>query len=523
MYIWSGLSHLFSIALKINKLNFIGMKHAALFLIFAALNFSLLAQSTSVVNQDSTKLGLAMKETWDPKSVNGISFKRAFIDYKSAQAGSAKNLGDFRQYNSGFEVGYLRDFTKNIRLYVPVRLGVFNLGDNQENITFGELDAQLQYRFIPKKGVLRPYILGGAGVNSENLDTFNMQIPLGAGLDIKIAKKTFINVQGEYRISLNQPRNNIQLSIGFIHYFGKANAKTMTKEPDVVMKGKDSDGDGIPDDLDLCPDKPGLQQYSGCPDTDGDGLEDTRDLCPEVPGLKALNGCPDSDGDGVADKDDDCPNLAGTKANRGCPSTDTDNDGVVDDLDDCPTVAGSPSARGCPDRDGDGVADKSDKCPNLFGKSKNGCPDTDGDGVDDGEDRCPNTKGPVSNKGCPEIKQEDKDVLNIAMRDVQFEHNSATLRNDSYPILDQISKILATYPEYKIEISGHTDNTGTPETNKKLSEQRARACRDYLISKGMAWSRVASRGFGQTKPIASNDTQQGRATNRRVEFKLYLE
>jgi outer membrane protein OmpA-like peptidoglycan-associated protein len=109
------------------------------------------------------------------------------------------------------------------------------------------------------------------------------------------------------------------------------------------------------------------------------------------------------------------------------------------------------------------------------------------------------------------------------MRDVQFEHNSATLRADSYKILDQISKILTQYPEYKIEISGHTDNTGSPEINKKLSEQRARACRDYLISKGLAWSRVASRGYGPAKPIATNETQAGRATNRRVEFKLYLE
>jgi outer membrane protein OmpA-like peptidoglycan-associated protein len=482
--------------------------------------FILLTGTSSLFGQDTLSTLSQTPPAQAGSSVNGISFKRAFIDYKSPNAGSLSNFGSFREFNSGFEVGYLRNFTDNLRLYIPARIGVFSVNDQSENITFGELDAQLQYRFNSKKGTLRPYLLLGAGVNTENLDTFNVQLPMGAGLDVKIARSTYINFQAEFRLSLSDQRNNNQFSLGFIHYFGKG---TVKKEEKVVPEAKDSDGDGIPDDLDLCPNKPGLKQFAGCPDTDGDGLEDPNDLCPEIPGVKALRGCPDSDGDGVPDKDDDCPNLAGTKLNRGCPSTDTDNDGVIDDLDECPTVAGSPSARGCPDKDGDGIADRADKCPNVAGKSKNGCPDTDGDGVDDGDDRCPNTFGPASNRGCPEIKQEDKEVLNIAMRDVQFQHNSATLTNDSYRILDQISQILRNYPEYKIEISGHTDNTGSADFNKRLSEQRARACRDYLISKGLAWARVSSRGFGQSRPIATNETQQGRATNRRVEFKLYLD
>ncbi len=498
------------------------MKHVALILLILVMSIALNAQADKdAMSVTKDTIDYSATDAIDKKAVNGIAFKRAIIDYKSPNAGSLKNIGNFREYNSGFEIGYVRDFGQNLRAYVPVRVGVFKLNDTEENITFGELDVQLQYRFNTKKRMLRPYLLGGAGVNTENLDTFNVQVPLGAGLDIRIAKKTFINVQGEYRLSLTEQRNNTQFSIGFIHYFGKTGPKPDKKMEEAMTK--DADGDGVPDDLDLCPNKPGLKEMSGCPDSDGDGLEDTRDLCPEVAGIKALNGCPDSDGDGVADKDDDCPNLAGTKANRGCPSTDTDNDGVIDDLDECPTVAGPASAKGCPDRDGDGVADRRDKCPNVAGRSANGCPDTDGDGVDDGEDRCPNTFGPASNKGCPEIKKEDKETLSLAMRDVQFEHNSATLRSDSYKILDQVSRILSTYPEYKIEIGGHTDNTGAAETNKKLSEQRARTCRDYLISKGLAWSRVASRGFGQTKPIATNESQQGRATNRRVEFKLYLE
>jgi len=442
------------------------MKYVVFLLAAFTLTFSLKAQisDTQVANKDSSMSTMNSIKALDSRAVNGITFKRAFIDYKSPNAGSLKNLSNFKEYNSGFEIGYVRDFSPNLRLYVPVRVGVFNVGDQKENITFGELDAQAQYRFLTKKRILQPYVLGGAGINTENLDTFNVQIPVGAGLDIRIAKKSFINLQGEYRLSLSEQRNNIQFSIGFIHYFGQG--KPGEKKMDEIS-GKDADGDGVPDDLDLCPNKPGLKEFAGCPDTDGDGIED--------------------------------------------------------DLDECPTIAGSPAAKGCPDRDGDGVADKFDKCPDVAGTSKNGCPDTDKDGVDDFEDRCPNTYGPASNKGCPEIRKEDKETLNIAMRDVQFEHNSATLTNSSYKILGQISTILNSYPEYKIEISGHTDNTGTAEINKKLSEQRARACRDYLISKGLAWSRVASRGYGQSKPIATNETQQGRATNRRVEFKLYLE
>lgn len=494
-------------------------------LLIASFTCLLITMSISQTSKDMmSKMDTTaqLNYAYESAAKNGISFKRTLIDYNSANSGTLSNFGNFREYNSGFEVGYLRDFTRNIRLYVPLRVGIFDLKDKPENITFGELDGQLQYRFIFKKSAMRPYVLAGVGANTEDLKVISPAVPVGAGLDIKIARKTFINLQGEYRLSLNEDkRNNIQIGFGFIHYFGRGNFSQ--KKMDKMADNKDSDGDGIPNDLDLCPDIPGPKIFAGCPDTDGDGLEDTRDMCPEVVGIKALNGCPDVDGDGVADKDDDCPNLAGTKANRGCPSTDTDNDGIIDDQDDCPTVAGSPAAKGCPDKDGDGVADKNDKCPNIAGPSKNGCPDTDKDGVDDSEDRCPNTFGPVSNKGCPEIKKEDKEVLSLAMRDVQFEHNSAKLLPESFKILDQVSKILVTYPEYKIEINGHTDNTGSAEINKKLSEQRARTCRDYLISKGLQWARVASRGYGSTKPIASNETQNGRQTNRRVEFKLYLE
>ena len=144
----------------------------------------------------------------------------------------------------------------------------------------------------------------------------------------------------------------------------------------ISFGGKDTDGDGIYDKQDACPDVAGLKEFNGCPDSDGDGIKDEDDACPSVAGLAALNGCPDADGDGIADKDDMCPNAKGTKANNGCP--DTDGDGVVDKDDKCATVAGPAANGGCP------------------------WPDTDGDGVLDKDDNCKNEAGPASNNGCPE-------------------------------------------------------------------------------------------------------------------------
>ena len=132
----------------------------------------------------------------------------------------------------------------------------------------------------------------------------------------------------------------------------------------VVIKfgGTDTDGDGIYDKYDSCPEVAGLKEFNGCPDSDGDGIIDGEDACPSVAGLATLNGCPDADADGIADKDDMCPNAKGTKANNGCP--DSDGDGVVDKDDKCATAAGPRANGGCPwpDTDGDGVLDKDDNC-----------------------------------------------------------------------------------------------------------------------------------------------------------------
>jgi outer membrane protein OmpA-like peptidoglycan-associated protein len=283
----------------------------------------------------------------------------------------------------------------------------------------------------------------------------------------------------------------------------------------------DSDSDGIPDVEDECPMVAGIAVFNGCPDTDNDGIRDSEDDCPEVPGLVELKGCPDTDGDGISDKDDECPNTPGIKENNGCPpAADRDGDGVPDDDDRCPDLAGT--LNGCPDTDGDGIADIDDRCPTIKGELRyNGCPDTDGDGLDDLTDRCPTMAGPIDNGGCPHIEKEDKETLEFAMRAVQFEHNSARLKPESNRILNQISDIMSKYPDYRLEINGHTDNTGSDAFNQKLSEERARSCYDYLIVKGIHIKRMSFVGYGESKPIADNNILSGSQLNRRVEFNLF--
>lgn len=299
-------------------------------------------------------------------------------------------------------------------------------------------------------------------------------------------------------------------------------------EPGIpAFKGcPDTDGDGIKDALDLCPDVPGLPQFNGCPDTDGDGIPDKDDECPTEPGLAPFKGCPDTDGDGIPDHEDACPTAPGPEINNGCP--DTDGDGVLDFLDNCPTVPGPAENNGCPwpDTDGDGVLDKDDKCPTLPGPIANhGCPyqDTDGDGVIDSEDECPNTPGTVANKGCPEIEETVKEILKTAFDNLEFETGKDIIKEVSKPSLNELAEVLVKRPEWKLQISGHTDNVGNAQSNMILSKKRAEAVRNYLVSRGVDENRFNVLYFGQTQPIADNTTPEGRQKNRRVEMTVIFE
>ena len=264
---------------------------------------------------------------------------------------------------------------------------------------------------------------------------------------------------------------------------------------------------------------PAMEKAAGPSDRDKDGILDADDACPDTPGVRTddpkTNGCPpadapsDRDKDGLLDVDDACPDVPGVKNDdpkkNGCPPPkDSDGDGITDDVDACPTEAG--------------VAN--------VDPSKHGCPapkDTDGDGILDAEDACPDKAGPADpdpkKHGCPKA-QIDKGQIKI-IEQVQFATNSAKILPASDPVLNAVLEILRDHPEItKVNVEGHTDNRGGKGYNKDLSKRRAASVAKWLVDKGIEAKRLSSAGFGMERPLDSNDTEDGRQKNRRVEFHI---
>jgi len=278
-------------------------------------------------------------------------------------------------------------------------------------------------------------------------------------------------------------------------------------------KPKDKDQDAVANNFDRCPDTPIGKPVdsAGCAasqkDADRDRVNDEIDACGGTPAGESVDakGCSsaqrDDDGDGVSNPGDRCP---GTPAGQRVDSTG------------CVAVP--------PDGDKDGVPDGADQCPNSpAGEPVNpsGCPvlrDSDGDGVPDGRDLCPNTlKGEAINEnGCTIIFQ--KQARSVILRGVNFQTGKATLTPEARDILRDIAAQLVENPQYRVQISGHTDNTGSRATNMRLSLARARSVERFLEASGVPLVQVTAKGFGPDVPVASNSTAEGRAQNRRVEL-----
>jgi len=316
------------------------------------------------------------------------------------------------------------------------------------------LDVQLKYDLnkLIKIEKFHPFMDIGGGYaifDTTGAGYFN----LGAGIEYLVGQ------QQRTVLQLGSVFKNTGENYGtkhFQHYLGVG----------FLFGNLDSDGDGILDKEDKCPETPGIIEFQGCPDTDGDGIKDSEDKCPEIPGILEFQGCPDTDGDGIPDSVDECPDVPGLA---------------------------------------------------IF----EGCPDKDEDGVKDAEDECPEIAGTIENNGCPEITKEViEQIAEIGQR-IYFDTNKSTLKSESIPVLNEVLSILKKYPNYKIRVQGHTDSDGREAHNLTLSRNRASTVAVFLISHGIDRNRVSSEGYGESRPIATNNTAPGKQLNRRVEFNLF--
>ncbi|TRO81209.1 outer membrane beta-barrel domain-containing protein [Trichloromonas acetexigens] len=410
-----------------------------------------------------------------------------------------QNFEDDNTPTFGLGLGY--NLTKSFSLEAAVNyIDDFEGRNNQGQAT--EVEGLLYrleglYHFMPENALV-PYIAVGAGNIALNPEVGRLDDTFGAnyGVGVKyyVSEHVAFRVDARHFIAFDQgldegnhTNNNLLYTAGMHFQIGGESA---------APAPRDSDGDGVTDDLDKCPDTPKgvVVDADGCPvDSDGDGVPDYLDKCPDTPKGVAVdaNGCPavgDADGDGVADDLDKCPDTP---------------KGVVVDADGCPV-----------DSDGDGVPDYLDKCPDTprgAAVDANGCPlDSDGDGVYDYLDKCPGTpRGVVvDEKGCP---------VSFTMQ-IEFDFDKADIRPMYHNQLKEAADFINKYPANQILVAGHTDSKGSDAYNKKLSQRRADNVRKYLVNKfGISANKLVARGYGESQPIASNDTDAGRQQNRRVE------
>ncbi|HBL77802.1 MAG: hypothetical protein A2W90_02155 [Bacteroidetes bacterium GWF2_42_66] len=480
------------------------MKRTALYLVFFLSTFGLFAQNA------------------DNKWALGIEF--GTLQYKG-------DLGDqfnkFNDWKNGVGLSLIRylnpsfDGVLHLDYNLVDEAGPLLTEANRFQARFFNVGLDLRYKLnngyiFKEDALIQPFGalgFGYLGGNVYGLSLANGTTPydknmgaldfyVGVGTKVRISEKVSWTL--EYG-QINTTEDNFDEATALLD----GNDKFRRVKTGLVItlgKAKDSDGDGVTDRKDECPETPtGVQvDEKGCPiDTDGDGIADYQDDCPTVAGVPALKGCPDKDGDGIADKDDECPDVAGIK-----------------------------QFKGCPDSDGDGVTDKDDKCPDTpkgWKVDAKGCPlDSDGDGIVDAEDACPTVAGVAEEKGCPK-KDKAKEAERIPAKidqkiePVYFVIDQSYITDYSKKKLDNIVSILKSNSNYLLDVYGHTDDTADEDYNMKLSQRRIDSVIAYLTSKGISASIIhQTKAFGESKPADTNATDQGRQKNRRVEFMIMI-
>lgn len=401
--------------------------------------------------------------------------------------------GTLNQPGIGFmpELYLSRYLSPKFDLMLKGDLGLFN-SKVDNNLDIFNTALNLRYKLTNEDKNFRPYIYAGPGYLSDNAES-GLNFDLGLG--------------GKYYIS---PATALYVEAGYINGIEATVAGEKVK--DNFWKATA----GVEFD------------FGKAKDSDMDGVSDKKDKCPNTPTGVAVdvNGCPiDTDGDGVADYIDDCPTVAGLSSLKGCP--DTDKDGIADKNDACPEIAGLANLKGCPDTDGDGVADKDDKCPNTPKGTKvdaKGCPfDQDNDGVWDADDACPTVAGPKENNGCPvkEKTAEEIEAEKMKIEPIYFDSNKATFTAQEKVKIDKLVNLLKENSNYNVKVNGYTDAQGTDIYNLGLSKNRVSSVVKSIVPSKIKVARIEQqKGFGEANPASTNETPEGRALNRRVEFEV---
>ncbi|MEO6548346.1 MAG: OmpA family protein [Ferruginibacter sp.] len=386
-----------------------------------------------------------------------------------------KNWSKFNRMSPGLAVSFINGVSNKID-FITTASGSFVDYPVPDKPAAGkdkfllDVTAVANIKLVSDNYWVSPYLSLGVGASKFG-GYYGAFIPTGVGLQLNLLDEAFVLINSQYRLPVTE-----NSAYHFYHSIGFAGN---------IVRKKIVEAAPLP--------APPVEEPR---DRDKDGVLDENDKCPDLPGLASLQGCPDRDGDGIADGEDNCPDVAGLAKYNGCPVPDTDKDGINDENDKCIDVAGVARYQGCP------------------------VPDTDKDGVNDEEDKCPSQAGPASNYGCPVIETVIVERVNKAATNIFFATGSAKLLAKSNASLNEEAGILKSNPEYRVDIDGHTDITGTAAKNQVLSDARANSVKAYLVSKGIDEARMVATGYGIDKPIADNKTVAGRAKNRRVEMRL---
>jgi OOP family OmpA-OmpF porin len=440
-----------------------------LLLVFPALYTFLSAQEKDYIKQPILGVNFLFNDFGGGGYLKTYGLNRAIRD---------KQIGQFKTMSPGLSINYISGISKYLDLSAGIS-GSFLDYPISGKSAFGndnlllEGDVSVNAKMLPDKYWFIPYLSAGAGV-SKYKGYYGAFVPLGTGIQVNFYDEAYIFINAQYRFGITEnTSNHLYYSIGVAgNIANKKEPKTVMAPPPplpVAEAPKDTDGDGITDSLDACPDVAGLAKFNGCPDTDSDGITDKEDKCPTIPGLARYQGCPvpDADRDGIPDEEDKCPDVAGLARYQGCP---------------------------VPDRDKDGVNDEVDKCPDLAGDALN--------------------------SGCPVIAVEVIEKVTYAAKRIFFASGKSALMKSSAAALNEVAAILKNTSDLKLDIDGYTDNSGKAENNQLLSQRRANAVKSFLVSKEVSADKLSATGHGQDDPLADNKTAAGRAKNRRVVLHL---